>query len=96
MGGAIMADPINLELNESQAGELEQIRDHHHKPYMRERAAALLKVAGGNSGREVALNGLHKERDPDTIYSWVRRYQAEGVEGLIIRRGRGRKAAFSP
>jgi transposase len=63
---------------------------------MRERAAAMLKVANGHSGRDVALNGLYKERDPDTIYSWVRRYQAEGVPGLIIRQGRGRKAAFSP
>lgn len=91
-----MTDPIRLELNESQAGELEQIRDHHQKPYMRERAAAMLKVANGHSGRDVALNGLYKERAPDTIYSWVRRYQAEGVPGLIIRQGRGRKAAFSP
>lgn len=92
----MMTNPIKLELNESQVGELEQIRDHHQKPYLRERAAALLKVAHGHSGREVALNGLHKERDPDTIYSWVRRYQAEGIGGLIIRHGRGRKAAFSP
>ncbi len=91
-----MANPINLELTESQQRELEQIRDHHQKAYLRERAAALLKVAAGRSGRDVALNGLHKQRDPDTIYTWLRRYQAEGVQGLIIRQGRGRKAAFSP
>lgn len=91
-----MANPITLELNERQQRELEHIRDHHAKPYMRERAAALLKIASGRSGRDVALNGLHKERDPDTIYKWVRRYQAAGIEGLQSRHGRGRKAAFSP
>lgn len=91
-----MANPIKLDLNESQRSDLEQIRDHHTKPYMRERAAALLKIASGCSGRDVALNGLHKARDPDTIYKWVRRYQAAGVEGLQSRQGRGRKAAFSP
>ena len=91
-----MANPIKLELNESQQSELEQIRDQHQKAYMRERAAALLKVASGRSGRDVALNGLYKQRDPDTIYTWVRRYQAAGIQGLIIRHGRGRKAAFSP
>ena len=91
-----MANPIHLELNEGQKRELEEIRDGNQKPYMRERAAALLKVARGRSGRDVALNGLHKQRDPDTIYTWVRRYQAEGIKGLLIRQGRGRKAAFSP
>jgi len=91
-----MANPIKLELNESQQSELEKIRDHHPKPYMRERAAALLKIASGHSGHDVALNGLHKKRDPDTIYSWMRRYKSEGIKGLAIRQGRGRKAAFSP
>lgn len=91
-----MANPIKLELNESQTSELAKIRDHHPKPYIRERAAALLKVASGQSGHAVALNGLYKKRDPDTIYSWVRRYQAEGIQGLFIRQGRGCKAAFSP
>lgn len=91
-----MPNPIQLNLTESQRLELEQIRDHHQKPYLRERAAALLKIAGGQSARAVALNGLHKARDPDSVYAWIRRFQAEGVAGLYIRKGRGRKAAFSP
>ncbi len=91
-----MANPIQLELNDSQQAELEQLRDYHPIPYLRERAAALLKVASGQSAQDVALNGLYKKRDPDTIYSWIRRYRAEGIQGLLIRSGRGRKAAFSP
>jgi transposase len=46
--------------------------------------------------RQVALSGLLKPRDPDTVYSWIRRYQAEGLDGLLIKPGRGRKPAFSP
>lgn len=91
-----MANPLTLELTKEQRRELEEVRDNHGLPYMRERATALLKVADGQSGRQVALQGLLKERDPDTVYSWIHRYQAEGIAGLGIRPGRGRKAAFSP
>ncbi len=91
-----MPRPLTLELTPEQRQALEDVRDHHEKPYMRERAAALLKIAGGMSGRQVALHGLLKPRCPDTIYAWVRRYQAEGIAGLLVRAGRGRKPAFSP
>ena len=66
------------------------------KPYIRERAAAILKIVEGDSGRQIALQGLLKRHAPDTIYEWVRRYLAEGKAGLEIRRGRGHKPAFSP
>lgn len=77
-------------------GELEKVRDHHPLPYMRERAAALLKIADGQSGRSVAAHGLYKKRWSGTVYDWVKRYQAQGVQRLLIRPGRGRKPAFSP
>ena len=91
-----MAKPLTIELTPEQRGELEEARDHHEKPYVRERASAVLKIADGMTGRQVALYGLLKERDPDTVYGWFHRYQAEGLAGLIIRPGRGRKPAFSP
>jgi len=91
-----MAKPLTIELKPEQRRELEQVRDHHEKPYMRERTAAILKIAAGQSGRQVALHGLLKRRDPDTVYSWVHGYQAEGLAGLMIKPGRGRKPAFSP
>jgi len=63
---------------------------------MRERAAAMLKIAEGTAPRQVALNGLHKPRQPDTVYDWVKRYLDEGIDGLVIKPGRGRKPAYSP
>lgn len=83
--------PIRLLLTDEQRDELVFLRDHDSRPYMRERAAALLKIAAGQSGLHVATQGLLKPRDPDTIYQWVERYRVEGVAGLKIRAGRGRK-----
>ena len=37
-----------------------------------------------------------KKRDPDTIYTWLRRYRENGNQGLSHKPGRGRKPAFSP
>lgn len=72
------------------------MRDHADKPYLRERASALLQVAAGRSGNWVALNGLLRRRKPDTIYDWLDRYEAKGIAGLSIHDGRGRKAAYDP
>lgn len=64
--------------------------------YLRERAAAILKVADGLVAAEVARTGLLRPRDPDTVYRWLDRYATEGIAGLTVRPGRGRKPAFSP
>lgn len=37
--------------------KLEQLRDHVPKPYLQERAAAILKIAAGQSGRQTAFVG---------------------------------------
>ena len=91
-----MPPPLKIELNETQRQELEAIRDHDPLPYKRERAAAILKIASGNSGFQTARHLLNRAHWQDTVYEWVKRYQAEGPDGLIIRKGRGRKPAFSP
>ena len=91
-----MPAKLKLELSNEQVLELEELRDHAAKPYLRERAAAILKIAQGRSGRETALHGLLKSHWQDTIYEWVQRYRAEGKAGLEIKSGRGRKPAFSP
>jgi hypothetical protein len=85
-----------LILRPAQQHELVQLRDHAPQPYLRERAAALLKVAAGQPPAAVARQGLLRRRKPDTLYAWLDRYHAEGVAGLVIRPGRGRKPAFSP
>ncbi len=91
-----MPEPLRLELTPDQRHTLEEMRDHHPRPYLRERAAALIKVADGASGREVARFGLLRPHEPDTLYVWLHRYQDEGIAGLFVRQGRGRKPAFSP
>jgi len=89
-----MAKPIEILLTSEQRLELEDVRDHSPLPYLRERAAAILKISDGQSGRQTALHGLLKLHWPDTVYEWVKRYQATGIAGLVIRPGRGRKPAF--
>jgi hypothetical protein len=74
-----------LSLTEVQRRELLQSRDHDSRPYVRERAAAILKIADGQSPHRVARSGLLKPRDPDSVYAWLGRYEAAGVAGLISR-----------
>jgi hypothetical protein len=83
-----------LTLTAEQRAELEDLRDQSPTSYLRERAAALLKIADGASPHAVALQGLFKPRDPDTIYAWLNAYEREGVQGLIQKPRRSRK--FSP
>jgi hypothetical protein len=91
-----MAPRRKLILSTAQRRELEQFRDTAAKPYVRERAAALLKIADGQTPAHVAAVGLLRPRDPDTVYAWLDRYQEAGAASLSIRPGRGRKPAFSP
>ena len=86
----------SLTLTEQQRQELADQRDHAKEPYLRERCAALLKVAEGAKAAHVACRLLLKPHKPDTLYDWLNRYQRQGIEGLKIREGRGRKPAFSP
>ena len=91
-----MSFPHRLELTPEERTALEGVRDTAALPYLRERAAALLKIADGGVAAHVAREGLLRARQPDTVYGWVHRYRAEGLAGLTIRPGRGRKPAFSP
>jgi transposase len=91
-----MPKPLILKLSRKKRSELEDLRDHAEVPYLRERAAALLKIADGDSTHTVAASGLLKKRWHFTLSRWVKRYQKDGLEGLKIKAGRGRKPAFSP
>ncbi len=77
-----------LDLTEEQRDALLHHRDHDKRPYVRERCAALLKVAQGMSARQVALRGLLKRRCPETVRNWLNIYEAEGIFS-IIRGGEG-------
>ena len=85
-----------LTLSEEERTYLLDLRDHSPLPYLRERAAALLKIADGMRPAVVARSGLLRPRHPDTVYGWLNRWQQEGPAGIAIRDGRGRKPAFSP
>ena len=91
-----MPVPYQFHVSVAQRSELRQTRDHAQEPYLRERAAVLLKIAGGESLQEAARSAGLKRHHPDTIGAWVHRYEQAGLEGLHIRPGRGRKPAFSP
>lgn len=91
-----MGHPLTLPLSPDQLAELIQFRDHAARPYLRERAAALLKVASGMAAKDVAAVGLLRVRHPDTVAGWVHVYRERGIAGLTVRPGRGRKPAFSP
>lgn len=84
-----------LSIDSEREAELKEWRDHHPKPYVRERAAALLKIAAGQSGHEVARRGLLKPRDPDTVYSWLKAYEEQGISSLLMSEGRGRMTAYN-
>ncbi len=83
-------------LTTEQERALIALRDHAPKPYLRERAAAILKVAEGIAAAVVARERLLRVREPDTIYDWLDRFAERGIDGLKILPGRGRKPAFSP
>jgi hypothetical protein len=78
-----MASLRTLLLSLDQRRELEAHRDHDSRPYVRERCAALLKIAAGKAAYWVAQHGLLKRRQPDTVYGWLTRYQQEGLAGLV-------------
>jgi transposase len=85
---------IRIELEPYQLVTLEQMRDRHPRPYLREKAAAILKVAAGETVEEVAQKGLLKRRKVATVRGWVKSYRDQGLGGLYQQQRR--KRDFSP
>ena len=83
-----------LTLTDTERQALKQHRDHNPHPQARERCAALLKIAEGQSPHEVAQTGLLKPRDPDTVYRWLNQYEAGGMAGLLSRLQGGKRRSF--
>ena len=74
---------LHLCIEEREA--LEDLRDHAPKPYLRERAAALLLIASGVPPAVVARERLLRPRHPETVSLWLNRWEAEGIDSLPIR-----------
>ena len=86
-----------LSLTSQQRGELSELRDHDPRPYVRERCAALLKIADGQSAHAVAKHGLLQEREADTLYDWLNRFAEEGVASVTAHQhGGARRWPFCP
>jgi hypothetical protein len=94
--GSRSRDVRTLLLTEDQWDQLESIVRSDPKPYKRERAAALLKIAAGETPAQVASIGLLVPRAEDTIYRWMDRFESDGLASLDMKPGRGRKPAFLP
>ena len=84
--------PRTLVLTKTERLELEHMRDHDPRPYLRERAAALLKVASGVSALQVARVGLLKERHQETVRLWLNDYE----QTRTLRPQPARRGAFPP
>jgi hypothetical protein len=84
-----MARRGTVSLTDSQRQELEHHRDHHARPYVRERCAALVKIAHNHTPQQVAQQGLLKRRDPDTVYAWLTAYATAGCAGLLAHQHAG-------
>lgn len=91
-----MPAPTQLPLDAEARQALCDLRDHAPKAYLRERAAVLLAIAHGRSMRAAAREAGLKPHHSETIRAWVARFRTEGVSGLFIRTGRGRKPASFP
>jgi len=90
-----MSRRYRLELSDTDRSKLERWLKNPPKPYLRERARAILLVATGEEGQRVAKE-LRIRVHRTTIGEWVKRFKAEGVAGLKIKAGRGRKPIFFP
>ncbi len=86
-----MAQRRTIVLTAEQRQALTECRDHHRRPDMRERCAAILKIADGHSPHWGAQQGLLRRRAPDSVYGWLTAYERSGIVGLIGRRHGGRR-----
>lgn len=84
-----------IELSKEEREKLERWTRNPPQPYLRYRAQAILRVAAGEPIYKVAPS-LRVRVHRNAVSDWVRRYLAEGIEGLKVKPGRGRKPAFSP
>lgn len=84
-----------IELSDAERAKLEAWVKNPPKAHLRKRAWATLLVADGQPMYEVAKDyrvRVHRT----TVSEWVQRYQSNGIAGLKVKAGQGRKPAFSP
>ncbi len=78
-----------LQLTDTERDELQGLMRRAKDPHVRIKATALWNLAQGKTRREVAgFLGTTVL----SVTNWTKRYEAEGVAGLAIRPGRGRRS----
>jgi hypothetical protein len=90
-----MPKRYKIELTEQEKQKLEYWTKNPPRPYLRERARAILQVSQGKT-IEATARGLRVRVHRNAVSEWVKRFLAARLEGLKIEAGRGRKAIFSP
>ena len=68
-----------LTLTQAERADLERVRDRDPRPYLREKAAALLKIASGLPAYQVARQGLLRPRKAETLYRWLNEFEQSGT-----------------
>jgi len=89
-----MPKRYKIELTKPEQEKLEGWVKNPPRPYLRERARAILKISQGETIQAVAEK-LRVRVHRNAVSEWVKRFLSSGSEGLKIKRGRGRKAVFS-
>jgi transposase len=64
-------------------------------PYLRERARAILNVSQGETIQATAEK-LRVRVHRNAVSEWVKRFLSDRLDGLKIKKGRGRKSVFFP
>ena len=83
---------LKITLDNTQRAALEQAYRNGKTHAFRQHCQIVLLKAQGRKSQEIAsLLGCHQ----NSVNDWCHRYKAEGVQGLSIRPGRGRKTIFS-
>jgi hypothetical protein len=70
-------------VTDAQRQDLHHHRGHARRPSVRERCAALLNIADGQSPHAVARHGLVKPRKPDPVESWLEWDERYGLRSVI-------------
>jgi transposase len=79
-----------MNLTADQRAELERESKKGHPAHVRVKALALLNIADGRTVTAVAAIFRISRQ---ALYDWQKRYAADGVAGLGVRPGRGRRSA---
>jgi len=90
-----MPKRYKIVLTEPEQQKLEGWVKNPPRPYLRERARAILNISQGKT-IQATVEKLRVRVHRNAVSEWVRRFLSDGLEGLKIKRGRGRKAVFSP